>query len=93
MAKNKTFKIRLGSPIEGVLDMMRYDQCWPSSEADSNKLQELLRGPGPSMFSRHIFSLESFRDSHVISFTTANRSNQVPTRARWESFGCEVLED
>lgn len=66
-----------------VIDMMRYDSCFPSTEEESRKLWVLSDG---------------YRDKpkdpkdHLVQFTCVGRNDGTPTVERWQSFGCTVFE-
>lgn len=66
------------SRVSNVLDMLRYDSCYPENQEDSRKLERLLGGSRSP-------------DDHVISFIRAGRNESGPTLRRWQSFGCDVL--
>lgn len=69
--------IKIGT-ISSVIDMMRYDMCFPATEEDSRKLERAQMGGGPRS-----------RMDHLVKFLAVSQS--APTEARWRSFGCEVL--
>lgn len=75
--KFKKLLIRFGT-IGSVIDMMRYDCCWPASEDDSRKLEK-----------SQAFGGERTALDHVVKFFSVG--SHAPTIARWQSFGCEVL--
>lgn len=56
-------------------DMMRFDRCWPATDADSTRLQDMASGLG--------------RDSlREVTFETDKPT--APTTGRWMSFNCYV---
>lgn len=65
-----------------VIDMMRYDSCFPSTEEESRKLYALSDGYS-----------EKPKDpkDHLVQFTCAGRNDGTPTVDRWRSFGCTVF--
>jgi hypothetical protein len=74
------FTVRVGT-IASVLDMLRYDNCFPANEDESRKLMKLMGTGG-----------KPTREDHVVTFLSAKRTIQGPTIERWESFGCEVVK-
>ncbi len=76
--KVKALLVRVGS-ISSVLDMMRYDKCYPATEADSGRLE----------MSRPDSRDRSFGE-HLVIFMA--HSPAAPTIGRWASFGCEVID-
>lgn len=77
----KTFSVRVGT-IRSIFDMMRYDQCFPATESDASKLARLSSNDNLS------------GEDRVVKFTSVSRvSNATPTVERWQSFGCEILQD
>ena len=67
------------SGIGGVIDMMRYDSCYPATEEDSRKLERIAN---------HTDSGED----RFVDFIRAGRNKLGPTVRRWASFNCKVLE-
>lgn len=65
-----------------VIDMMRYDQCYPSTEEESRKLYVLSDA--------HRSKPLDPKD-HLVQFTCAGRTYNVPVIERWRSFGCTVF--
>jgi len=67
------------SSIIGAIEMMRYDTCFPNSEADSHKLEAITNhhDQGP--------------DDHLVCFTRVACNDLTPTTQRWRSFNCRVL--
>ena len=63
---------------ESLLDMMRYDSCYPSSEAEANKLARMLGG-------------HDSPTDHIVCLTRVAVNQLPPTEGRWRSFGCIVL--
>jgi hypothetical protein len=74
-----TFRVRV-SGIQSVIDMMRYDSCYPASEIESRKLIRIANGSAKE-------------EDRIVSFTRAGRGDSGPTVRRWNSFNCEILED
>ena len=65
--------------IHGLIDMLRYDSCFPSSEIESRKLTKLIdHASEPS--------------DHILRLTRVARNDLPPTDQRWRSFGCTVLD-
>ena len=73
-------KIFLNFPV----DMLRYDNCWPSTSEDSVKISWTLQNNLQTMEDNEI----SFMLGRGIELYTDNRSL---TAKRWESFGWEVV--
>jgi hypothetical protein len=71
------------SSTRAVLDMMRYDSCFPATEDDSRKLERLIDAPHG-----HPGAPDDF---NVIKFIRCGRNDGV-TDDRWASFGCTVLD-
>lgn len=65
--------------VHALIDMLRYDSCFPSSEVESLKIQKLLRG-------------DATPGDHVLRLTSAALGSTAPSHERWESFGCHVLD-
>ena len=63
-------------------DMLRYDNCVPSSEGDSAKLARLSNGTAS----------EEDRTVHLRRFSL-NPHTAHHVRKRWESFGCTVISE
>lgn len=61
-----------------MIEMCRYDSCYPDSEADSYKVQALIANRAKP-------------EDHVIFLTRAARGDGPPTLRRWQSFGAKVL--
>ncbi len=59
--------------------MMRYDSCYPSTEEESHKLMRLI-------------SQEARPEDHILRLSRVARNDLPPTRGRWQSFGCTVLD-
>lgn len=68
--------------VEALLDMMRYDSCYPATEDDARKLAHLVTGEAWSSPA-----------DHLIRLTRVARNNQPATAQRWRSFGCHVLDE
>ena len=73
-----TFTVRI-SGITGVIDMMRYDSCYPATEVESRKLERVANGTDKA-------------EDHFVTFIRAGRNDSGPTVRRWASFNCKVLE-
>jgi len=64
-----------------LVDMMRYDCCYPRSEDESRKIWALIAAP-----------INKTKPSdHVVRLVRAAREPLVATALRWASFGCKVL--
>lgn len=72
------------SSTRAALDMMRYDSCWPATEEDSRKLEQLIDAP------RGREGLDG-PDFNIVNFIRAGRNDSGATDGRWASFGCEVI--
>lgn len=73
------FTVEISTTLSSVLDMMRYDSCYPASEEDAYKLAR-LRTPNAKP------------DDRFVTFIRAGRNANGPTEARWASRGCRVVE-
>ena len=72
------FTVRV-SGIAGVIDMMRYDLCYPATEEESGKLERIVDGTASG-------------EDRFVDFIRAGRNESGPTVRRWASFNCKVLE-
>ncbi len=66
--------------VESLLDMLRYDACYPATEADYYKLHRL------------IYESEN-GDDHIIKLIRAAKTDRPADTQRWRSFGCLVLTE
>lgn len=68
--------------VEGTwpfpVDMLRYDCCFPASQADVVRIEEMMVAPD---YGKVTIELEA-----------VHHSRWAPTSARWESFGWRVIE-
>jgi hypothetical protein len=76
--KVKLLKITV-QVINAPHDMMRYDNCVPATEADSHKLDRLSDGSRDP-------------EDRTITFKMFDIPGRGPTEARWQSYGCKVIE-
>jgi hypothetical protein len=67
------------SSAEALIDMMRYDSCFPASEADSHKIERLMRHDADA-------------DDHIVRLKRVDCTDGEPTIGRWRSFNCTVLD-
>ncbi len=68
--------------LYALMDMCRYDRCYPESEAESQKIQNIARHevkPGDPL-------------GYVVRLIRCAPTNDPPTDGRWRSFGCRVLD-
>lgn len=72
------FSVRI-SGVQGAIDMMRYDQCYPATEEDARKLMRIVAGTDKA-------------DDHVIQLVRVASTDRGPDLRRWRSFNCEVLD-
>lgn len=70
--------VRVGT-IGSVIDMMRYDKCWPATEDDFRKLMRIAD------------QTRKKATQNIVQFIRAGATTRVATE-RWESFGCEVID-
>lgn len=78
MAKSKRTWITVEGKGRFPVDMLRYDQCWPLSEAkDSSAIGASFYDPGETLGLRRVVVV------------TDNQS--APTVARWQSMGWQVV--
>lgn len=64
------------------IDMLRYDQCFPASEADSSRITNTInrdRTMNPGLTSKEI-------GMYKIDLVMISRNNSGPTVGRWNSF-------
>lgn len=64
-----------------LIEMMRYDSCFPSSEVEAHKIIRIINHSGAEDGS-----------DHVIELTRVALNDNPPTIARWKSFACYVLD-
>lgn len=64
-----------------LVEMMRYDSCFPSSEAEAHRVIRLIG---------HAESLQG--DDHIVRLTRVALNDNPPTMERWKSFACHVLD-
>lgn len=71
------------SSAEALIDCMRYDSCYPASEAESSKIGALISEDSGGR-----------RDqaNHIIRLIRVARTELPPTLDRWRSFCCYVLD-
>lgn len=62
-----------------LIEGMRYDSCYPDSEAESYKISRLA-------------SHSATAAEHVVRLTRVARTDAPPTLDRWRSFGAFVLD-
>ena len=87
MAKNKHQReTRFVSQISvmvpdasALIEMMRYDSCYPASEPEAHKIMRLISG-----------SVDP--TDRLIRLTRVARNDLPPTEGRWRSFACRVLD-
>lgn len=65
--------------LRDVIDMMRYDSCYPATEDESRKLW-VIEDSGRRK-----------PTDHLVRFACAGRAENTPTVDRWRSFGCTVF--
>lgn len=70
--------------IKGVqtpfpVDMLRFDECWPETVQDSEKIKNSF----------------GFRHGRRVRWEVnlVSKNNNVPTVDRWQSFACEVVQE
>lgn len=68
------------SSAQGLFDMMRYDSCFPSTEAEAHKIGRLNEN-------------EDSPEDHIIVLTRCARNDAPATEGRWRSFNCHVLDE
>lgn len=77
MPANKLTNFTVEGSGEFPYDMLRYDQCWPQSEA--NDVYKLSAHPLGQL-------------ARAIRQVTLVSIKSMPTVARWESFGWKVVK-
>lgn len=65
---------------DALIDMLRYDACFPHTEDDSNKIRRLMADTTDG-------------DDHIIELKRASANSEPATVGRWQSFGCKVLDE
>ena len=65
---------------ESLIEIMRYESCYPRSEVEAHKISRLIRGVGEDA-------------DHIIRLTRAARTEMAPNGYRCRSFGAFVLEE
>ena len=84
----KTFTVEGTYPFP--VDMLRYDQCWPSREAtDSVELAEAMSGTSDRIHRRNNPDHKPRKRRVTLVTNAINR----PTVGRWESFGWKVVSE
>lgn len=68
------------SSAESLIDMMRYDSCYPSTEEDAYKIGRLMTRDGSA-------------DDHIVTLIRCARNDLPATKGRWKSFNCIVLDE
>lgn len=59
-----------------VVDMLRYDTCYPATEVEAGRLCAMIKNPNAS---------------GIVRLTMAAASDRTPSYGRWTSLGCVVL--
>lgn len=72
--------VRACNDLGSLLDMMRYDSCWPATKEDVAKLVRL-------------HEREASEEDRIVKFIRASRGGAPATEGRWNSFGCKVLDE
>lgn len=73
------------SSAESLVDMMRYDSCFPATEEDAYKLGRLMSASvDPNLVKP---------EDHIITLTRCARNDLPATEGRWRSFNCHVLDE
>lgn len=71
--------------VMALIDMLRYDRCCPTSEDETQKIYRLL---GERRGGKDASPLD-----HVIRLHRFAAENTPATSARWESYGCHILDE
>lgn len=64
---------------DALIDMLRYDACYPRTEGDAHKIIRLMNGTDDA-------------DDHIIELVRASVADVPHNEGRWNSFGCRVLD-
>lgn len=78
MDRRYEFRFKVIGDFRFPLDMLRYDNCCPDSEVDSNVMHQTLEGAGTGVLVA--ITLVSYQPER----------NWKPCVSRWKSFGWEV---
>lgn len=78
--------VHVGS-ASSLIDMMRYDCCFPATEDESRKIWKLIGIEQGNPADR------AGPEDHVIRLHRVSRSELPATDDRWRSFGCRVLDE
>lgn len=73
----------LASTVDALVDMMRYDGCFPYLEDDVRRIQAMA----------HDEIMPGDPTGRVVRLTRVSASGESATEARWRSFGCVVLDE
>lgn len=74
-----TYLLVRASSATGLIDMMRYDSCFPATEEDSRKIERLINNVDQ-------------KEDRILQLICAGRNDMTPTKDRWKSFCCTVLD-
>ncbi len=64
----------------GIIDMMRYDRCVPATEEDAYKINRIMTDTAQPY-------------DRIVTLIRYAANNLPATKARWESYGCQVLDE
>ncbi len=67
----------LASDAYALIECMRYDSCFVSTEVESHKVKHLI---------------DRSVDDAIVTVYRVAPNDRGPTRERWVSFGCSVLK-
>lgn len=67
------------------IDMLRYERCWPSEEAESFKIERVNRR-------EDIYGPPMDGDRRIEVAKTSGDKTACWEEGRWRSFNCEILE-
>lgn len=81
MPKLHEFRFKVIGDFQFPIDMLRYDNCRPFSEIDSNLINGTMLHAGLS------------RPTEIELMTMSERKMWLPTFGRWESFGWKIKHD
>lgn len=83
----KVFSFTVKGSGQFPLDMLRYDQCWPTGTDDASKIETSLA----RYYKADFCAADEIGNSNKweINLTGANGWGE-PTPGRWESFNCRV---
>lgn len=68
-----------------LIDMMRYDSCFPATEDESRKIWKLI--------GHEQCGNDAKPEDHIVRLHRVARTELPATADRWKSFNCTVLDE